>query len=265
MDIIVCIKPVPYISGLVEFREDKKGIIESRSAFKINDTDDNALEEALRLKDRFGGKVTVITVSSSENEENARQVLWECIAKGADQAIHLVDEIFADVDPFTTAKLLEEVIRNISFDLILTGSQASDDNLGHVGPMLAELLGLPYATLIVKMDVDLNNRKVLAWMEQDEGFKEVIELKLPALLTIQSGINEPRYASLSKIRMAQTKPINKINARDVCVSHELIYSWRKIRILELSLAERKETEFLRGDNEEIASKLAQLIVNMIRR
>jgi len=264
LNIVVCVKPVPYISGPVQVREDKRDIVKSGMPFKINDTDDNALEEALRLKERFGGKITVITVSSSADEEIAKQVLWECIAKGADQVIHLVDESFAELDSFITAKLLAEVIKNMPFDLILTGSQASDDNLGHVGPMLAELLGLPYATLVVKVDMDIENEKVLVWMEQDEGFKEVIELRLPALLAIQSGINEPRYASLSKIRMAKTKPITRITARDVGVSYDLIRNLRKFSVLELSPVEAKRAEFLKGTDEEVASRLAKLIIEIIK-
>jgi electron transfer flavoprotein beta subunit len=111
MNIIICVKAVPYISGPVEVRENRKDIVKSNMNFKINDTDDNALEEALRLKEKFGGKVTVITVSENTYEKKVRQVLWECMAKGADEVVYLVDESFAELDSFTIAKLLSEVAR----------------------------------------------------------------------------------------------------------------------------------------------------------
>ncbi|MBS7621853.1 hypothetical protein KEJ32_07070, partial [Candidatus Bathyarchaeota archaeon] len=98
----------------------------------------------------------------------------------------------------------------------------------------------------------------------DEGFKEVVELKLPALIAVQSGINEPRYASLSKIKMARSKPINIMSARDIKVSHELISRWRKFRIESMSIAEAKKTEFLKGNVEEVALTLAKLIIHIIR-
>jgi electron transfer flavoprotein beta subunit len=264
MNIIVCVKAVPYINGPVEVRDDRKDIVKSNMNFKINDTDDNALEEALRLKEKFGGKVTVITVSESTYEEKVRQVLWECMAKGADEVIHLVDESFAELDSFATAKLLSEIVRKIPFDLILTGSQASDDNLGHVGPMLAEFLGLPYATLVVKVDVDITNKRIIAWMEQDEGFKELVELELPALLAVQSGINEPRYASLSKIRLARTRSITRVSAKDANMDYEVINNIRKFSIMELLPVEGKRTEFLKGAKEEVVLKLARLIAEIIR-
>lgn len=257
MNIVVCVKVVPHVIGSVKLKDNRKDIIREEFVYKINDIDDNALEEALLLKDKFGGKVTVITLSPREEQDSAGQILWECIAKGADRVIHLVDELFVGIDSYITARLLAEVIRHMPYDLILTGSQALDDNLGHVGPMLAEFLGIPYATLIVKMEV--GTKKVLAWMELDEGYKQVVELTLPALIAVQSGINEPRYVSLSRIRMARNKPIGVVNAKDINASEELILNWRKFEIKNLSIVEKKKTQFINGNLNEITLRLAELI------
>jgi len=263
MNIVVCVKAVPNMVGLVKLKENARDIVKSDMLYKINDTDDNALEEAVRLKEKIGGKVTVITVSSGEDGENARQILWECYAKGADHAIHLVDKLFTGIDSFTTAKLLAEAIKHIPFDLILTGSQALDDNFGHVGPMLAEFLGIPYVTFVVKMDISDKDKEILAWMELDGGFKKVIKPRLPGLITVQSGINEPRYASVSRIMMARSKPIETINADGLGVSEELISSWRKFKIESLSVVEGKKTMFISGNLEETSLTLAKLISDII--
>jgi electron transfer flavoprotein beta subunit len=257
MNIIVCGKAVPHVIGSIALQTDRKDICKNDFSYKINDTDDNALEEAMLLRERFGGKVTVLTLSSQDEQENSRQVLYECLAKGADEAILLTDELFTDIDAYTVAQLLSTVIRTLPYDLILTGSQALDDNLGNVGPMMAAFLDVPYATLVVKLEI--TEGKLVTRTELDEGLQQVVELIPPALLAVQSGINEPRYASLSKIRLAQNKPIRKLSAKDINASAESVDTWRKVRTNSCSTAVNKQTEFIHGTSDEVASKLAKII------
>lgn len=257
MNLIVCVKAVPCVIGSVRLQDDRKNIVRTDFSYKINDTDDNALEEALLLKGNFGGKVTAFTLCGGQEQDNAKQILCECLAKGVDEVVLLSDELFTEIDSYVTAKLLAEAIGTIPYDVILTGSQAQDDNLGHVGPMIAAFLGAPYVTLAVKLEA--NSEKLIVQTELDEGFQQVSELPLPALVTVQSGMNEPRYASLSKIRLAQNKPVKVICAKDLNVSSESLNNWRKTRTDTFSYAERMETEFVKGTSDQVASALAEMI------
>jgi electron transfer flavoprotein beta subunit len=257
MNVIVCAKAVPYVIGSARLQDNCKDIVRSDFPFKINDMDDNALEEALLLRDKFGGKVIVITLCPLEEQERARQILLECFAKGADEAVLLTDELFSDIDSHATAKVLAQTVRTIPYDLILTGSQALDDNLGRVGPTLAGILDISYATLAVKVEATTKNLTV--WTELDEGFQQIAELPLPALVTVQSGINEPRYASQMRIRMAQKKPIRVLTARDLRVSADSIRNWTKSQIDTISVPENKETEFIQGTQQQVTSTLAEIV------
>ena len=262
MNIIVCVKAVPHVIGSVRLQTDCKDIVRDEFSYKINDTDDNALEEALLLRERGGGERTALTLSSPEGQEDCRQILRECLAKGVDEAVLLTDVMFKELDSYTIAKLLAEVIRTMPHDLVLTGSQSLDGNRGEVGPMLATFMDLPYATLAVKIEVAAG--KLTVETELDEGFRQVVCLTLPGLVTVQSGINEPRYASLSRIRMARDKPIRQLDAKDLDASAELIAQWRKVTTATLAVAEKKQTEYIQGTTDEVAAKLVE-IINKLRR
>lgn len=256
MDIVVCVKHVPDTAE-AEIRIDASGKdIEKRGlVFDINEWDDYAVEEAVRIKERFGGTVTVITVGSEEADSTLRK----CLARGADKAIRLTDPKAAGSDAYAIAKMLHAVIKNLCFDLILTGAQTSDDGSAMVGPILAELLGIPHATMVKK--IEFKDGKALVNRELEGGFEEMLEVDLPALFTIQTGINEPRYVSIMAIRRAMQKEIKVMTLKDIGLSEKDVGeegSWLRVKSLFIPPAEKK-VEFITGSLEEIASKVVEIL------
>ena len=169
--------------------------------YDINEWDDYAIEEAVLIKEKLGGTITAITVGSEEADNTLRK----CLAKGADQAIRLSDEAFEGSDAFAIAKILSKAIESMSFDLIFTGTQASDDGYGQVGVILASLLGISHATLVKKIEVKKGS--VVVNRELEGGLEQVLDVKLPTVIAVQTGINEPRYVSIMAIRRARKIPI----------------------------------------------------------
>jgi electron transfer flavoprotein beta subunit len=165
-----------------------------------------AVEESLRIKEKFGGQSILVTMGP----QRAVEALRTGLAMGADRSIHLNDPAFEGADGFATAKALAEVIKKEPYDLILCGKQAVDDDMAQVGPALAELLNLPHVTLITKLEISADKKKAKVDREI-EGGKEVIEVSLPAVFTCQKGLNEPRYASLPGIMKAKKKEVKPIN------------------------------------------------------
>jgi len=168
LDIIVCVKHVPDTAEAeVKIDSTGKNIEKTGLVFDINEWDDYALEEAVRIKEKFGGTVTAITVGSEETESTLRK----CLARGADQAIRLTDKAFEGSDGYAIAKILYKTIKNMHFDLILTGMQAGDDGYAIVGPTLAEMLGIPHATMVKK--IELGEGKATVNSNGDkEGYEE---------------------------------------------------------------------------------------------
>ncbi len=257
MDIIVCVKHVPETAEAeIEVRENGRGVNLEGLVFDINEWDDYALEEALLIKEKFGGTVTVITVGNEEADETLRK----CLAKGADKAIRLSDPAFEESDAYATAKILYAAIKKMPFDLIFTGVQASDDGYAQVGVTLAELLGVPHATLVKKIEF-MDNNFVRVHRELEGGLEEVVDLKIPALLTIQTGINEPRYVSIMGIRRARAKKIEVLGLEDLGLKKEDVGplgSWIRVEEMFLPKAE-KETVILKGTLDEIATEVAKLL------
>jgi len=182
MNIVVCIKRVPETTDADIFIDKSgKDIDKSGLVFDLNEWDSYAIEEAILLKEKLGGTVTVLSMGGEDSNESIRK----CLAMGADDAMRLSDPAFAGSDGFATAKALAEAIRKIQYDLILTGTQAEDDGYGQVGVTLAELLGVPHAALVNRIEVQ--DKKVKAHRELEGGLEEVVEIDLPAVLTIQTG------------------------------------------------------------------------------
>jgi electron transfer flavoprotein beta subunit len=202
MDVIVCIKRVPEVAE-VDLQVDPrgKGIKGEGLVFSLNDWDNYAIEEAVRIKEKHGGKVTAITVGPEESEE----VLRRALALGADDAVRVTDPAAESSDGYAIARILVAVIKDIPYDIILTGVQADDDGYAQVGVALAELLGIPHATLVTAMEIGGKGAKV--HRELEGGMEEVLDCQFPALFTIQSGINEPRYVSIMGIRKVAKKEI----------------------------------------------------------
>ncbi|MFD6440853.1 electron transfer flavoprotein subunit beta/FixA family protein, partial [Peribacillus sp. NPDC060186] len=184
-------------------------IDEGGAEFIINPYDEYAIEEAILLKERLGGNVTVVTIGNEEAEKQLRTAL----AMGCDKAvlINTVDEL-EETDPFTTSKILSQYFKENEFDLILGGNVSIDKSSGQVGPRLAELLNIPYVTTITKINIDGKT----AVIERDvEGDSEIIETSLPLLVTAQQGLNEPRYPSLPGIMKAKKKPLEELELDDL--------------------------------------------------
>jgi electron transfer flavoprotein beta subunit len=208
MKIAVCIKQSPARDAVLRPAPGGAWIEETDLAFEINEPDAYALEEGLQFKDQHGGEVVVVCLGPAR----AAQTIREALAKGADRAIH-IESSAVMVDPLATAQLLAAALRPEQPDLILTGLQSDDLGYGQTGVALAELLGIPHATII--MQVERDGASLVVKRELEDGWFQRVRLPLPALLTIQSGIRKLRYATLMGIKKAKTKEIKRLAAADL--------------------------------------------------
>jgi electron transfer flavoprotein beta subunit len=256
LDIIVCVKHVPETAEAeIKIDTTGKAIEKTGLVFDINEWDDYALEEAVRIKEKLGGTVTAVTVGSKDADSTLRK----CLARGADKAIRLTDAKFEGSDSFAIAKILRSVIKGLSSDLILTGALAGDDGYTMVGPILAEMLEITHATMVKKIELGEGVAKVNR--ELEGGLEEIVEVKLPAVLTVQTGINEPRYVSILGIRKAMKKEIKILSLADTGLSENDVGeagSWVKMEKMFVPPVE-KQAEFIKGTPEEIATKIAEII------
>jgi electron transfer flavoprotein beta subunit len=206
MNIAVCLKQVVTRDWQLRLTDDRTWIRDEDASFELNEPDAYALEEALRLKERHGGEVIVC----SAGPPRVAQALREALARGADRAIHVEDESLARADAFVTAEALADALKAERLDLVLTGLQSDDQGFGQVGVVLAERLGFASATII--MDVQVEDGRLRVKRELEGGWFQWVALPMPALLTIQSGINQLRYATLKGIMAAKKKEIRRVPA-----------------------------------------------------
>jgi electron transfer flavoprotein beta subunit len=214
MKIIIAIKQVPARDSQLRIASSAKWIEEQDLSYEINEPDAYALEEGLQLKEKHGGEVIALCAGPPR----AAQTIREALAKGADRAIHIEEENMGAFDPLGAAKLLAAALRGESPDLILTGLQSDDLGYGQTGVILAELLGLPHATIIMrveKRDGVIPGGVIQVKRELEDGWFQHVEMPLPALLTIQSGISKLRYATLMGIKKAKTKEIRRLSAAEL--------------------------------------------------
>lgn len=254
MNILVCIKQVPAKDAPLAISPDGVWIREADIGFEMNEPDSFALEEALRLKEKHGGEVVVVSMGPAR----VTQTIKEALAKGADRGIHIVDDKFFALDPLGSARSLAAAIKKEKFDLILTGLQSDDAGFGQTGVLLAELLGLPHATIIMQIEAAEGRLKVKR--ELEAGWFQWVELPLPALLTIQSGINKVRYATLKGIMAAKKKEIAAIPRESLGVSVELTQKLERIYVPHKT----KKTEFITGTPKEAAAKLVEKLKHEAR-
>ncbi len=208
MNIIVCIKQVPDTESQIKIASDNKSIDLNNIKWVINPYDEFAIEEALRIQKAHGGEVTVIGIGPKRVTESLRTAL----AMGCDKAILVEDEGFYNIDPIKVSKILAEVISHLNSDIILLGQRAIDDDSGIVGSALSELLHIPQVSVVSKLEI--NNRDIIA-NRIIEGMVLVIKTTLPAIITTQKGLNEPRYASLPGIMKAKKKPLDIKKLSDI--------------------------------------------------
>jgi electron transfer flavoprotein beta subunit len=242
---IVCIKQVPAKDAPLSIAGN--WIKESDIGFEMNEPDSYALEEALRLKEKHGGEVVAISMGP----ERVKQTIKEALAKGADRGIHISDDQFAQLDPLSSARMLGEALRKENADLILTGLQSDDHGFGQTGVLVATLLDLPHATII--MQIEVQEKKMRLKRELEAGWFQHIECPLPAVLSIQSGINKVRYATLKGIMAAKKKEITSITRGSLGVKSDATQKIEKIYVP----TKTKRTEFLTGTPAEMATKLVE--------
>lgn len=252
MNIIVCVKRVPFTQEVdLEIEAEKKEVDRESLAYVINDWDHYAIEEAVRLKEQGEGTVTALTIGREEDEE----VLRRCLAMGADQA-RRIDPGERTLDGHGTARVLARVITAIPFDLILCGVQAEDDNQGMVGIMLAEHLGLAHAAVVT--GIEPRDGGLVVQCELEGGVEERSRIMLPALLTVQTGINEPRYVSIMGIKKAAKKPLEVISLADLNISPDDLVP--QVWIEEVFLPpETGGAEMITGDPAQAAEKILRLL------
>ena len=248
MKIVVCIKQVPARDSQFRVAASGKWIDEPDLAYEVNEPDAYALEEALQLREKHGGEVVVLCAGPAR----ASQTLREALAKGADRAIHIERETPAAFDPLAVARLLAAALREENPDLVLTGLQSDDLGFGQTGVILAELLGLPHATIIMQVEVQGSGIRVKR--ELEGGWFQHVEMPLPALLAIQSGINKLRYATLMGIKKAKSKEIKRLEALALADSA----SAASVALDRVYLPERaKRTQLFDGPPKEAAAQLVE--------
>ena len=251
MKILVCIKQVPQKDAPLKLNEAGTWIRDDVS-YEVNEPDAYALEEALRQKEKHGGEVVALTAGPARSQ----QVLREALAKGADRAIHLLDNSFAAIDAVTTARAIAAAIEQESFDMIFTGLQSDDFGFAQTGVLLAELLGWPHATIII--GIEKTEGGVRLKRELEAGQYQYMDMPLPCLVTIQSGINKLRYATLIGIKQAKTKPMRQVPLAEI--EGKLGKSLQKIERLYVP-GKQKKTEMLTGSPGEIAKKIVEVLRN----
>lgn len=255
-NIIVCVKQVPWTTEVdLTIDEARKDIKKDDLTYSMNELDNYAVEEAIKIKEQYGGSITLITIGPEKSDE----VLRRGLAMGADKAIRLTDTAFEGSDGYATATALSKAIKNQPYNLILTGVQAEDNNYGLVGQALAEMLGIQHATLVNKIE-SIDEKKVRIHRELEGGLEEILEVKLPAVLTIQSGINEPRYVSILGIRKAAKKELKTPSLNELGISPEEIGEKGSVTIIEKAYTPKAgEAEILKGTPEEINEKLIGIL------
>jgi electron transfer flavoprotein beta subunit len=242
MKIAVCIKQVPTRDWQPRLDEGRTWIREQDAAHEMNEPDAYALEESLRLKEKTGGEV----VACSAGPPRVAQVLREALARGADRAIHVQADELASADAFAIAAVLAASMKEEQFDLILTGLQSDDQGFAQTGVILAEKLGMSHATII--MDVQPQERAVRVKRELEGGWFQWLTMPLPSVLTIQSGINRLRYATLKGIMAARKKEIRSVAPAAPLLAHQ--------QILALAVPQKsKQTELIAGSSAEAAKTL----------
>ncbi|MCL7982936.1 MAG: electron transfer flavoprotein subunit beta/FixA family protein [marine benthic group bacterium] len=254
MEIIVCIKRVPDLSEAeIEIGRDGVSLDDEDLDYDVNEWDNFAIEAAVQLKEEHGGRVTAMTVG----DEDAEDVLRRALAMGADEAVHLMDDAFEGSDALGTATILQRAIAGRPFDLILTGAISGDEARGHVGPMLAALLDIPMVALVTELSVESGT--VTVRHEVEGGLERITRMVLPALVTTQTGLNEPRYVSIRGIRKVAGMEIPVLEAGDLDLdSSQVGLAGSAVTIEEIFLPPRGEgAEMLEGSEESVVEKLVE--------
>lgn len=251
MKLATCLKAVPGRESRYQLRADKPWIQDSDLTYDISECDEYSLEEALKLKEQHGGEVVVVTAGPTGSEKSMRKAL----AMGAERGIRIVDESSELTSPYSVAAALAGVLGPEEFELILVGTQSDDYGYGQTGVILAELLGLPHATIVMQIDVDPDQRKVKALREMESGFFQWVEMPLPAVLMIQAGISQVRFPPLRGIMQARKKEIRSVQLSELKLEFA---SMPHLEIVDLYVPEaHTKAEMLEGNVDTLAETLVE--------
>ena len=253
MKIAVCIKSVPDTEAKIKLAGDNKNIDSADVRFITNPYDEFAIEEALKLKEKFGGETVAISIGGNETTE----VLRDALARGIDSAIHVKDAELENLDPLSTAKILAAVIKDGGYDVIFCGQQGVGGDNSAVPSMLAELLDIPQASMTVKLEITDNKFKA---EREIEGAHEYVEGSLPALFSAQKGLNEPRYPSIKGVMAARRKEIAVKDANALGITGNFALDKRKMRLKAMTMPpERPQGRLIDGDVDTQAKTLVKLL------
>jgi electron transfer flavoprotein beta subunit len=256
MEILVCVKRVPDTAeNEIEVKSDGTDIERDELVYSVNEWDNYAVEEAIQIRDKFGGGVTVVTVGDEESEEVVRREM----AMGADKGVLLSDEAFDGSDGKGLATILKAEVEKGNYDLVLTGAMA-DDGAAQVGGLLAAMLDWPYASVVNTIEV-LDDKRIKVGREIEGGNQEMNEIDLPCVLSIQTGINEPRYVGVRGIRKVAAIEIPVHGAADLGISPESVGEvGAKVKRVDYFVPDLGEgAEILEGSMDEITEKLIELL------
>ncbi len=257
MKIIVCLKQVPKNDSVLRVNEQGTWIQDRDLTYEINESDQYALEAALQLKEKVGGEVIALSLGPGR----VQSVIKEALARGADRGLHLEDGAFDNLDAFGVASAVAKASQVEGFDLLLTGLQSDDYGYAQTGVIAAELLGLPHATIV--MDVEVGDGRLRVKRELESGFFQWVSMPSPAILTIQSGINTLRYATLKGIMAAKKKEIKKLDAAALGLDASTLTAKQQIRRIYVP-QKSKQTQFIEGSPAEVAARLMDKLKNEAR-
>jgi electron transfer flavoprotein beta subunit len=257
MKIVVCVKQVAVLDEEFELLDDGSGVDPDAIEWELNEWDDFSLEVALQLSEAQGeGEVVVISVGDEEAEEGLRA----CLAKGADRAMRVWEDSLAGADPLSVARLLAAAVERESPDLVLCGVQSSDAVHGATGVALAAHLGLPRVAVVKALDYDAGARSATVERELEGGLIEQLRVGLPALLTIQTGINEPRYANLRAIKQAKEKPLEVLGLSDLGLDEDAVAAAAGSRVRSMAPPDTGGgAEMLNGSPSAVAERIAGIV------
>ena len=254
MKICVLMKQVASEDSPLKIKDDQQTVDKSSLNLVTNEPDTYALEEALLIREKTEGEVVICTLGS----ESSQQVIKDGLAKGADKAIHIVCDNTDSMSPLDLAKLITKKIEGENFDLVLSGLQSNDYGFSQLGVIISELLNHSHASLV--MGTDINNNIIKVKKELENGWFQWAELSLPATLSIQSGINQPRYATLKGIMSVKNKSVDKVDYSDLRVSQNPGYEIQSVSMPVKS----KETQVIEGSVDDIVEQLTDILKNKIK-
>jgi electron transfer flavoprotein beta subunit len=255
--IVVAVKEVAVLDEEFELLEDRPGVDPDAIEWDLNEWDNFSVEEALQLRDAAGdGEVVVISVGGEEAEEGLRA----CLAKGADRAVRIWDDALEGVDPLAVARVLAAAVEKESPDLVLCGVQSSDGVHSATGVALAEHLGLPRVAVVKALDYDAEAGTATVERELEGGLVELLRVRPPALLTIQTGINEPRYATLRAIKQAKEKQLDVVGLGELGLESGAVEAAAGSRVRSMAHPDTGEgAEMLDGPPAEVAARIAEIV------